>query len=69
LGLVTNTIYNRQIPKDSTPGLASEEVDQAIRSCSKVLENNASTLFGGEKNVFNELKKHADAINKRLNKL
>jgi len=66
LGLVTNTIYNRQIPKDSTLGLASEEVDQAIRTCSKMAEGRGFTLFGGDKNILSELKKYTETF-KNLN--
>jgi len=66
LGLIANTLYNRQIPNDSTPGLASEETEQAIRTCSKVIKSNESTLFGGEKNILSELKKYTDSLSKKV---
>jgi hypothetical protein len=67
LGLIGNSIYNRQIPKDSTEGLSNEEVEQATRVCEKVYSDWRKGLmqnfFGqkggglGDENLLNKLKK------------
>jgi hypothetical protein len=71
IGLVGNKIYSRQIPKDSTPGLTSEEFEQAFKSCPKILTNNKMTWVGrvfgqsgGEKNLINEIKRLCKEIKK-----
>ena len=67
VGLIGNKIYNKQIPKDSTPGLVSEEVEQALRTCTKLQENvHKSGLLS---NIFGQAGGDGEKLLSKLKKL
>jgi hypothetical protein len=61
VGLIGNSLYNRQIPKDSTEGLTNEEVDQAKKICTKI----AQTMRGGGIDVLTQLKNLSKSLKQK----
>lgn len=73
VGLIGNTIYNKQVPKDSTAGLANEEVEQAKKVCKKIADSVEggilNKIFGqaggsGENKLLSKLKKLSKELQK-----
>ena len=73
VGLIGNTIYNKQVPKDSTAGLANEEVEQAKKICKKLANSVEggilNKIFGqaggsGEDKLLSKLKKLSKELKK-----
>ena len=72
VGLIGNTIYNKQVPKDSTAGLANEEVEQAKKVCKKLADSVEGGILnkifgqsgGGENKLLSKLKKLSKELKK-----